>query len=214
LNSLCACSNLYVHAEHKGQELMRSLSVRVRNWRAPWAYASVPDAHAQHAHEFSYFSNVHFVYPQHARKELMRALSMPVRNWCIHWAYESGTGACTEHTYQVLICAQSTFPLKKCWAYTSGTDAYTLSIRVRNWCVRWAYESGTDAYPEHTHQFLTHMLSISIKIPNLKRSLQSMLCNVHACKELMRALSVCVRNWCVHWAYVSGTDAHQKLNDA
>ncbi len=44
------------------------------------AYASVPDAHAQHAHQFSYFSNVHFVYPQHARKKLMRALSMHFRN--------------------------------------------------------------------------------------------------------------------------------------
>ncbi len=50
---------------------------------------------------------------------------------------------------------------------------------------------------EHTHQFLTHMLSISVKIPNLKRSLQSM-------------LSIRVRNWCVHWAYARGTDACTK----
>jgi hypothetical protein len=34
--------------------------------------------HAQLAHQFSHFSNVHFVYPQ--RKELMLALSMLVRN--------------------------------------------------------------------------------------------------------------------------------------
>jgi hypothetical protein len=31
LNSLGACSDLYAHAEHAGQELMRTLSVRVRN---------------------------------------------------------------------------------------------------------------------------------------------------------------------------------------
>ncbi len=91
---------------------MRALSIRVRNWCVPWAYASVSDAHAQHAHQFSYFLNVHFVYPQHARKELMRALSMRVRNWCVRWAYESGTGACTEHTHQALMRAQRAFPSK------------------------------------------------------------------------------------------------------
>jgi hypothetical protein len=32
-----------------------------------------------------------------------------------------------------------------------------------------------DAYPEHAHQFLTRMFSISVKIPNLKRSLKNML---------------------------------------
>jgi hypothetical protein len=31
LNSLRACSYLYAHAEHTGQELMRTLSIRVRN---------------------------------------------------------------------------------------------------------------------------------------------------------------------------------------
>jgi hypothetical protein len=31
LNSLRACFDLYTHAEHTGQELMRTLSVRVRN---------------------------------------------------------------------------------------------------------------------------------------------------------------------------------------
>jgi hypothetical protein len=31
MNSLGACSDLYVHAEHTGQELVRTLIVRVRN---------------------------------------------------------------------------------------------------------------------------------------------------------------------------------------
>ncbi len=56
-----------------------------------------------------------------------------------------------------------------------------LSIRIRDWCVPWAYGSGTDAFAEHTHQelmrmlsvhcthqFLTRMLRISVKIPNFK----------------------------------------------
>jgi|LakMenE01Jun11ns_1017448.scaffolds.fasta_scaffold9718156_1 hypothetical protein len=34
---------------------------------------------------------------------------------------------------------------------------------------------GTDAYLEHKHQILMRRLSISVKITNLKRSLQNML---------------------------------------
>ncbi len=75
----------YVHAP----TFMRKLSILVRNWCAPWPYASLSYTHAQHEHQFSYFSNVHFVYSQHARKELMLALSLRVRNWCILWAYAS-----------------------------------------------------------------------------------------------------------------------------
>ncbi len=91
------------------------------------------------------------------------------------------------------MCAQSVFPSKNA-EHMHQEMMCTLSIRVRNWCIHWTYESGTDAYLEHMHQFLTRMLSISIKILYLKRSLQSM-------------LSKHIRNWCVHWACMSGTDA-------
>jgi len=57
-----------------------------------------------------------------------------------------------------------------------GTILYTLSMRVRNWCVHWACASGADACTEHARQ------------------------------ELMRTLSIRVRNWCVHWAYVLATN--------
>ncbi len=75
---------------------------------------------------------------------------------------------------------------------------HTLSIRVRNWCIRWAYASGTDAHAECKHQFLTRMLSISVKIPNLIRAFNPCLahasgtdaCTEHARKELMRMLSI------------------------
>ncbi len=147
---------LYAHAEHTGQELMRTLSMRVRNWCTPWAKASVPYVHAQHAHQFSYFSNVHLVYPQHASKELMRALSMSVRNWCVYWACASEP----MHTLSIRVrnwCMH--------WAYASGTSACTERIPLKK-C--WAYASGTDAYPEHTGQEL--MRSPSIRISFLRVS--------------------------------------------
>ncbi len=120
----------------------------------------------------------------HAHQELTRM-------WL--WAYESGTGACTEHMHQELMRAQSTAPSKYA-EHTHQELIHTLCIRVRNWCVPWAHRLGADAYPEHTHQFLSHMLSISVKIPNLKSSLQNM-------------LSMYVKNWCTHWACAIETDA-------
>jgi hypothetical protein len=128
----------------------------------------------------------------------MSTLSICVRNWYLRWAYESGTGACNEHTRQLLMRAQSAVSSKHA-EHTGQERMRNLRIQVRNGCVPWPYRSGTDAYPEHmgqeaypehTRQFLTHMLSISVKIPYLKRSLQHML-----------SKSMRVRKWCVHWAY-------------
>ena len=156
--------------------ILYTLSMRVRNWCVHWACASGADA-----------------CPEHALQELMRTLSIRVRNWCVHWAYVLATNVCTER-----------IPLKKCWAYASGNDAYpehtgqelmhSLNIRVRNWCIPWAYASVSYAYAQHKHKN-----SIFEKVPSKHAE--------HAHKELMRALSVHVRNWCVHWACVSGTDA-------
>jgi hypothetical protein len=131
---------------------MRTLSIKVRNWCTPWPYAAVPYTHAQHAHKFCHFSNVHFVYHQHTCKD-----------WCVHWAYTSGTNACTQHS-----------PFKTCWAYASGTDAYpehtgqelmhSLSIRVRNWCIPWAYISVSYSYAQHKLQrSLQNMLSMGVR---------------------------------------------------
>jgi len=172
---------------HTSQELVCTLSMRVRKWCAPWAYASVPYAHAQHAHQFSHFSNIHFVYPQHACKELMRALlSLWVSNWWVYWAFASWTILCTERS-----------PFKTCWAYVSGAL-----------CVPWAHGSGTDAHTEHPRQKLICALSVVTS----KHA-------EHTCQELMRTLSIrvrnwcdgsgtdafaqCVRNWCVPWAFAS-----------
>ena len=146
----------------------------------------------------------------------MRMLSIRVRNWCVHWAYESGTGACTEHTHQVLMRAQSAFPEKNA-EYTHQELMRTLSIRVRNWCICSACTSVPDTYAQHAHQFLTHMLSIGIKISNLKEVPTNH--TEHTRKELVRMLSICVRFSCACWAYASvpyayAQHAHQKLNAA
>ncbi len=167
--------------------ILYTLSMRVRNWCMHWACASGTDAYAEHAHQ-----------------ELMRTLSMRIRNWCVRWACASGTYACAEHTSQELVaCTEHTCkehsPFKTCWAYASATGL-TLSMRARNGCVCWAYTSETIAYPEHTHQFLTRVLTIS---KNSKFEKVSSNHVDHARKKLMRVLSMHVRKWCVHWAYVS-----------
>ncbi len=190
LYSLRACSDLYEHPDYT-------------------VYTSVPYAHVQHAHQFSHFSNVHLTH------------SMLVRNWCVQWAiwactsgtaekveqwaYASGTDASAELMSQELVralsirvsylCLHRSQSFKACWFLLSIRirNWCTLSIRVRNWCVCWAYKAGTDVYPKHKHKCLTHMLIISAKIPNLKRSLQNMLI------MLMLKLSIRIRNWCAHW---------------
>jgi hypothetical protein len=197
---------------------MHTLSIGVRNWCAPWTcgsvHASVPYAHVQHAHQFSYFSVFHFVYPQHARKEMMLALSMRVRKWCVYWACASGTDAYAEYTSQELmralsICyASGTNTCTECIPSTNAKHTQqelirTLSIRVRNWCVPWASVSVSYTYGQHKHKN-----SKFEEVPS-KHAEQ-------ARKKLMRAPSVRVRNWCVHWAYASvqAQRAHQKSNDA
>jgi hypothetical protein len=39
---LHTCSDLCVQAEQTGQEIMRALSMCIRNWCASWPYASAP----------------------------------------------------------------------------------------------------------------------------------------------------------------------------
>ncbi len=112
----------------------------------------------------------------------------------LHWAYESGTDACTEHTHKELML--------------------TVSIRVRNWCVRWAYGSGTVACTEHTSQELsTHMKFEKVPSKHAEHMQQEFTpwayasgndaYTEHTLKELMHALSMRVRNWCLSSACAS-----------
>ncbi len=65
---------------HTGQELMRTLSTRVKNWCVPWAYASVSFAYAQHKRKNSKFEKVPSKHAEHACN---------VRNWCARSACPS-----------------------------------------------------------------------------------------------------------------------------
>ncbi len=148
---------------------LRTLSIRVRDWCAPWACASEIDAHPEHTHQFiTRMLSMRISFPIF-QMFILYTLSMRVRNWCVHWACASGTDASTEHARQELMRTLSMRVRNWCvhWACASGTNACTVRIPFKK-C--WAYASGTDAYPEHTGQ------------------------------ELMRSLSIRVRNWCLPWA--------------
>jgi hypothetical protein len=106
----------------------------------------------------------------------MRAQCMCVKNWCVHcWAYESGTNAYTEHSRQELICALSA----------------VLSKHAEHTC------QEHYAYPEHTGQELMHILSIRVRNYSVHwaQSFQNML-SIRV-RNIMRTLSIRVRNWCV-----------------
>jgi hypothetical protein len=55
--------------------------------------------------------------------------------------------------------------------------------------------SGTDEHPDYTHRFLMHMLNMRISFPIFEIF-------------ILHTLSRCVRNFCMHSACVSRTDAY------
>ncbi len=122
-------------------------------------------------------------YAEQTCQDLMRVRSIQARNWCIHWANAS-----------ILRCAQSAVPSKHAGSYALGTDTYPehtgqelmhwLSKCVRNWCVPWAYESVYYAYYQHKRKN-----SNFEKVPSKHAD--------HACTELIHALSVRDRIWCL-----------------
>jgi hypothetical protein len=144
-------------------------------------------------------------------KELMCALNICLRNWCMRWAYMLETGVRFKHMCQELMralnaCMKFEKVPSKHADHTSQELMRTLSVCIRNWYVHWSYTSGTDVYPEHMHQFLTHLLSIGVKFQIWKGPFNtywaypkvtdtSTECTL---QELMCALSVRIRNWCVH----------------
>jgi hypothetical protein len=140
---------------------MRTLSIRVRNWCAPWACASGTDAHPEHTHQFLTRMLSMRISFRIFQMFILYTLSMRVRNWCVHWACASGTDAHAEHARQELMRMLSIRVRNWCvhWAYASGTNACTERIPFKK-C--WAYAPGTDAYPEHTGQELMRMLSMRI----------------------------------------------------
>ncbi len=171
-------------------------------------YASGTDMHPDQTHLFlTSMLSMRISFPIF-RMFFLYTLSMRIRNWCMHWECATGNDAYPEHTCQelmwvLIICVRNWWVY---WACAPGTNACEEPSPFKT---SWAFAPGTAAHPEHTCiciSFLRRMLSLSVKIQNLKRSLQNM-------------LSIRVRNWCVHWASASGTAVHsqhaqQKLNYA
>ncbi len=139
----------------------------------------------------------------------MRALSVRM-NWCALWPYASVPFA---HASMRI-----SFPNFQMFIL------YTLSMRVRNICVHWACTSETDAFAEHTRQEL--MRALSTRVRNWFAHF-AFVSGINVCtecspfktcwafmsgadeypertlQELMCALSMRVRNWCVLWACTS-----------
>ncbi len=153
-----------------------------------------------------------------------------LRPLCTRWAYRSGTdahperaGQCTHQFLTPMLSMRISFPIFQSFIL------YTLSMRVRKWCLHWACASGTDACIEHAHQELMRTLSIRVWNWCVHWAYATRQVLTHAQSAfLQRMRSIRIRNWCVPWAYGSGTDAypehpgtdaqaqraHQKLNDA
>jgi hypothetical protein len=147
---------------------------------------------------------------------ILYVLGLHVSNQWVHWACTSGTYVQAEHTHQKLMSAWSTGVQNWCshWAQSLQN---MLSIHVRDWCVQWVCASRTWCVPwAYTLVSNTYSLHKSKtfkfgKVPSKHAELTR--------KELICALSVRVRNWCLHWTNMPKTHAqaqhaHQKLYDA
>jgi hypothetical protein len=140
-------------------------------------------------------------------------LSIRVRNWCACWAYASGTDAHAEHTHQFLtrMLRVRISSWCVCSAFFEGN---ALCARISTWCVCSVHAPVPDSYAQHTHQFLTRMLSMRISswracsvhasipyahaegiqnehLKNTKTDAHA----EHARQELMRMLRVRISSW-------------------
>ena len=89
LRPLCVCwayaSGTYAHAQRARQELMRALSIRVRNWCVHWAYASGTNTCTERSPFktcWAYASGTD-AYPEHTHQELMHMLSIRISSLCV-----------------------------------------------------------------------------------------------------------------------------------
>jgi hypothetical protein len=71
------------HAEHTRKELMRMLSIRVRNWCVCSACALVPYAYAQYGLKVPFQIWNSYAYAEHTRKNLMRMLRVRISSWLV-----------------------------------------------------------------------------------------------------------------------------------
>ena len=165
------------------------LSIRVCS-----AYASEPDAYAQHAHQFltrmlsmvcrELFQIWNFyTYAEHTRKKLVRMLSIRVRTWPVCSGYASVPGAYAQHLMKGMHSVHALVP-----------DAYAQCMHQFLTCKLSVCISSWHAC-QHVHQFLKRMLSARIN-------------SLRACWGYTKWTFEKYENWCACWACASGTDAY------
>jgi hypothetical protein len=180
------------------------LSIRVRNWCVCSVWASVPDAYAQHAHQFlmrmlsmvcrDLFQIWNFyVYTEHTLKKLMRMLRVRVSSWLVCSANASVPDLYAQGTHQFLMRMLSIF-WREC-ALPHQFLTRMLSVRISSWRACSMHTSVPDAHAQCTHQFLTRMLRV-YKI------------NIWKIGKLVRMRSMRVRNLCICSGCASVPDAH------
>ncbi len=137
------------------------LSIRVRNWRACWAYSSGTDAHAEHMHQF-----------------LTHMLRVLISSWCVCSAFFEGNALCARISTWCICSVLAPVPD----SYAQRTHQFLtrmLSMRISTWCacsvhasIPYAHAEGihnehlknikTDAHAEHARQELMRMLRLRI----------------------------------------------------
>ncbi len=120
----------------------------------------------------------------------MRMLSISISSWPVCSGYASVPGAYAQHFLKGMCSVHALVPD----AYAQCTHQFLirmLSVRISSWCACSVQASVPDAHAQRTHQFLTRMLRV-YKMNILKRETDAHA--EHARKELMRALSMRLRN--------------------
>ncbi len=129
----------FVCPQHARKELMRALSMRVRNWCAvPWAYTSGTDECMEHSSPklVCALSAVPSKHSEHTRQKLMCALSVRIRNWCVTCTYTSVSNSYSLHKSKTPNLERSLQNM--------------LSLLLRNWYVhKCARQEMMHALSEH-----------------------------------------------------------------
>ncbi len=126
------------------------LSIRVRNW-CVWSFcASVPDAYAEHTHQFlkrmlsmvwrDLFQIWNFyAYAEHTRKKLMRMLGVRISSWLVCSANASVPDPYAQGTHQFLM-------------RMLRIEGSALCARIGTWC----FSSVDEAFSCETLSFSGH----------------------------------------------------------
>ncbi len=128
-------------------ELMRTLSISIRNWSVRWAYESITGACTEHTRQelMHAVSAVPSKHAENMHQELMHTLCIRVRNWCVCSAHMSGTG----HNVSMCISFYPYTQHKHKNLNLKRSLQNMLIIHIRNCWVHWVCASGTDVCTDY-----------------------------------------------------------------